>query len=128
MADAFLSYSRADEAVVRRIRERLTEAGLSTFLDRTGLAAGQPWLPWLEQEIGKAKAVVVFIGPSGMGGWQHREVQLAQIREGSEPGFPVIPVLLPGVKDAPTGTFLTLNTWVNHKADENDPEQPQRHR
>ena len=60
MADAFLSYSRADEAIVRRIRERLKDAGLSTFLDRARLAAGQPWQPWLEREIADSEACLVF--------------------------------------------------------------------
>ncbi|MGO9427799.1 toll/interleukin-1 receptor domain-containing protein, partial [Rhodoblastus sp.] len=47
--DVFLSYSRADSAAAETLRARLREAGLSAFLDRYSLPAGQPWQPWLEQ-------------------------------------------------------------------------------
>jgi hypothetical protein len=86
--------------VVLRIRERLKEAGFSTFLDRAKLAAGQPGQPWLEKEIRDSGSCVVFVGRK-MRGWQHREVQLALSRQGKD-GYPVIPVILPGV-DAASG-------------------------
>jgi len=40
--DVFLSYSRADSAAADTLRARLKEAGLSAFLDRYSLPAGQP--------------------------------------------------------------------------------------
>jgi hypothetical protein len=117
--DVFLSYSRADENAAQRLRNRLKEAGLNTFLDAYGLPAGQPWLPWLEQQLGTCRALVVLVGPKGFGEWQHREIQLGLDRQASDKKigriFPVIPVLLPGLAkdDVPIGTFLSLNTWVD---------------
>src|SRR4051795_9873662 len=100
--DVFLSYNRADAEPVRRIQSRLTEAGLATFLDRDCLPAGQPWLPRLEQAIAHSRAVAVLVGPTGLGAWQQREVQLALDRqaeaERARGTFPVIPVLLPRVE------------------------------
>ena len=128
-ADVFLSYSRTDAAAVRRVQGHLQAAGLATFLDRDHLAAGQPWLPALEQAIARCGAVAVFVGPAGLGTWQQREVQLALDRqaEAERTGrrLPVIPVLLPKVEDPPGG-FLKLHTWVDLRADLADPVQLQR--
>ncbi|MFZ1430367.1 MAG: toll/interleukin-1 receptor domain-containing protein, partial [Geminicoccaceae bacterium] len=124
--DVFLSYSRADSAAAVRLRGRLKAAGLATFLDRDQLAAGQEWLPALERGIATSGAVAVLVGPAGLGSWQQREVQLALDRkvELDRQGrtFPVIPVILPGVGDPPGG-FLKLQTWVDLRADPDDPAQ-----
>jgi WD40 repeat protein len=126
--DVFLSYSRADAEATRQVQSRLTEAGVATFLDRDQLPAGQQWLPALEQAIAACGAIVVFIGPSGLGTWQRREVQLALDRqaEAERAGstLPVIPVLLPKVADPPGG-FLRLQTWVDLRTDLADPAQMQ---
>jgi hypothetical protein len=125
-ADVFLSYSRTDAPAVRQIQVYLKQAGFATFLDRDQLPAGQPWLPALEQAIARCTAVVVLVGPAGLGAWQQREVQLALDRQTeAERGgraFPVIPVLLPKVEDPPGG-FLRLQTWVDLRSDIADPTQ-----
>ncbi|MGE3295338.1 MAG: TIR domain-containing protein [Geminicoccaceae bacterium] len=117
--DVFLSYSRADQAVANALRDRLVNDGkLQVFIDWRALAAGRPWQPALESALSGCRAMLVLIGPKGIGGWQHREIQLGLDRQtGAEKTatpFPVIPVLLPGLEpdDYPLGTFLALNTWV----------------
>ena len=124
--DVFLSYSRADTEAVLRLRATLKSAGLATFLDRDQLPAGQSWLTALEQGIAGCGAVAVLVGPAGLGTWQRREVQLALDRqaelERQGRAFPVIPVILPGVGDPPGG-FLKLQTWVDLRADPDDPAQ-----
>jgi hypothetical protein len=130
--DVFLSYSRADAAAAEILRARLGEAGLCAFLDRYALPAGQPWQPWLEEHLGTCGALVVLVGPSGIGEWQHREIQLGISRQASTAKagreFPVIPVLLPNVaNDAiPVGRFLNLNTWVDLRNGFDDPESLRR--
>src|SRR3954451_9356729 len=97
--DVFLSYSRADAAVAEMLRERLAETGLRAFLDRYALPAGQSWQPQLEAALAGCRALVVLLGPSGLGAWQHREIQLGLDRQAAgdkTAPFPVIPVLLPG--------------------------------
>ena len=101
-SDVFLSYSRADADAVAAVRARLREAGITSFLDRARLPAGQPWQPFLEKELGRSGAVAVFLGQR-MGSWQHREVQVALDRQAREHDFPVIPILLPGLDDEPKG-------------------------
>ena len=115
-SDVFLSYSRADARAVEVVRARLSEAGITSFLDRRGLPAGQPWQPFLEKELGRSGAVAVFLGQR-MGSWQHREVQVALDRQGRERDLPVIPVLLPGLEDEPKG-FLALQTWIDLRTDD----------
>lgn len=119
--DAFCSYSRADEPTVRRVVTALRERGITTFLDRESLPPGQPWPALLAKHIEDSRSVLVFVGPTGMGAWQQRECDLALLRQTREPGFPVIPVLLPGVDD-PGLNFLALMTRIDlsHGVDEQD--------
>jgi WD40 repeat protein len=110
--DVFVSYSRADQDAVERLGRALRARGLTVFVDRWYLVAGQSWPETLEQHLRDCRAVAVCIGASGLGAWQQREHYKALDRQAHEPGFPVIPVLLPGVVDPALG-FLGLNTWVD---------------
>jgi WD40 repeat protein len=110
--DVFVSYSRADQDAVERLGRALRARGLTVFVDRWYLVAGQSWPETLEQHLRDCRAVAVCIGASGLGAWQQREHYKALDRQAREPGFPVIPVLLPGVVDPALG-FLGLNTWVD---------------
>ena len=112
MFDAFLSYSRSDQAVVETVALHLRRFELNPFLDRWHLAAGQSWQQLLSQRLADCRSVVIFVGPSLMGSWQKREKEFALNRQAAEPGFPVIPVLLPGADD-PALDFLGLNTWID---------------
>jgi TIR domain len=114
--EVFISYSRSDNSAAQALRARLTTVGISTFLDRYALAAGQPWQAQLEQAIAGCDAMAVMLGPSGIGTWQQREIQLGldlqAKREKTNRPLPVLPVLLQGLedRDAPLGRFLGLNT------------------
>ena len=102
--DVFLSYSRADQAAADALRDRLVDQPhkLRVFIDWRALAAGRPWQPALEAALAGCRAMLVLIGPEGIGGWQHREIQLGLDRQtGAEQTptpFPVMPVLLPGLE------------------------------
>jgi WD40 repeat protein len=110
--DVFLSHSRDDRDAVERLGRALRDRGLTVFVDRWYLVAGQSWPETLERHLRDCRAVAVCIGASGMGPWQQREHYKALDRQAHEPGFPVIPVLLPGADDPALG-FLGLNTWVD---------------
>ena len=131
--DVFLSYSRADAAAADWLRARLDQdAGLRAFLDRYALPGGKPWQPELEAALTSCRALVVLLGPAGIGGWQHREIQLGLDRQTAAARtatpFPVIAVLLPGLQpdDVPLGAFLALNTWVDLRTGLDEPEPLQR--
>jgi WD40 repeat protein len=110
--DVFLSHSHADRDAVERLGRALRAHGLTVFVDRWYLVAGQSWPETLEKHLRDCRAVAVCIGASAMGAWQQREHYKALDRQAHEPGFPVIPVLLPGADDPALG-FLGLNTWVD---------------
>jgi len=58
----------------------------------------------------------VFVGKSGRGPWQAKEMAVALDRQAKEPGFRVVPVLLPAAPAAPElPLFLAGNTWVQFR-------------
>ncbi len=112
MHDVFLSYNSADRAAARLILAALEAQGLEVFLDERELAAGQNFIPRLEAALLACQSVAILMGPRGLGKWQQIEKDFALDRKAREPSLPVVPVLLPGDVDPPTG-FLSLNTWID---------------
>jgi TPR repeat protein/energy-coupling factor transporter ATP-binding protein EcfA2 len=111
--DVFVSYSRADGRHAAEIDSALRGNGLSSFFDRRNLAPGLPWVRALEQVVGAAKAVIVLIGPRGLGNTQQYERELAIVRQTQDPAFPVVPVILPETTADRPFDFLNLLTWVD---------------
>lgn len=93
------------------MRDALERRGVPTFVDWRNLIAGLPWPEKLERALLDSRAVVVFVGPTGLGAWQTREMYFALDLQTRNADLRVIPVLLAGA-DPPTG-FLALNTWVD---------------
>jgi energy-coupling factor transporter ATP-binding protein EcfA2 len=111
--DVFVSYSRADGRHAAEIDSVLRDKGLKTFFDRRNLAAGLPWVRALEQAIGAAKAVIVLIGPRGLGNTQQYERELAFVRQTRDSAFPLVPVILPETTTDPPFDFLRVLTWID---------------
>jgi hypothetical protein len=99
----------------RRIARALIDRGLSVFLDRWYLAPGQPWPQALEAALARCRPSLSSSTPKVSAPGTQREKNLALDRQGREPGFPVIPVLL--ARGDPGLGFLKLNTWVDFSAD-----------
>lgn len=119
--DVFLCHHGEDKAEVKNIGEQLKERGLLPWLDEWELQPGLPWQPLLEKQIEKIKSVAVFVGKSGMGPWQQRELY-AFLSEFVNRSCPVIPVLLPGIPSEPQlPLFLKGMTWVDFRKPEPDP-------
>src|SRR5262249_15592188 len=122
--DLFLSYNNRDRDIVLRVRDRLRERSLSTFLDRDNLNPGQPWFDELQAAIGRVRAITVFVGET-LGPWQKREMTLALDRQAREEKlgrhFPVIPVVLPKADLDKAPGFLLLNTFVDLRGRIDDP-------
>lgn len=114
MPRVFLSYNWLDRTAVIEVARILRELGIETFFDGESLVPGQRWLDSLQSAVADCDAAAIFLGPAGIGRWQMLEMQLALNRHAREPGFSVIPVLLPGhdTKNTPLG-FLELLTWVD---------------
>ncbi|HEV3471196.1 MAG TPA: TIR domain-containing protein [Pyrinomonadaceae bacterium] len=122
--DVFLSYNRADEADVERLARRLVDKGVRPWLDSWNLIPGDPWQKAIAEALGRCSSCAVFVGPSGLGPWQHEEMAAAIDRRVTAGGlegrgrFGVIPVLLPGAergKRSQLPAFLTASTWVEFR-------------
>jgi hypothetical protein len=111
--DVFVSYSRADGSHAAEIDSFLRAKGLQSFFDRRSLAAGLPWVRALEHAINAARAVIVLIGPRGLGNTQQYERDLALIRQTRDPTFPVVPVILPETTTDRPFDFLQVLTWID---------------
>ncbi len=112
MTGVFISYNSSDRERACTIADFLKGRGLSVFVDESYLVPGKNRVEGLESALCSCRSVAVLLGPGGMGKWQKAEVHLALDRHQKQPGFPVVPVLQPGIDDPPTG-FLALNTWID---------------
>jgi hypothetical protein len=117
--DVFISYSSTDRAAVTALANQLNSQRVNVFLDRWHLVPGQPWPERLRSVLSSCSAVAVCIGPGEMGPWQMREMYCALERQHREPGFPVIPLLLPNA--IPALDFLSQNTWVDFRGGMDEP-------
>ena len=111
----FLSYNSEDAELVAKIAEYLEDqANLKPWIDRWQMIPGNSSLEQLQQGLTDSQSCAVFVGASGEGIWQKKEVEVLLRRQIQEQGFRVIPVLLPG---APEGIelpgFLANNVWIN---------------
>ncbi|HEV3344184.1 MAG TPA: TIR domain-containing protein [Pirellulales bacterium] len=126
--DVFLSHNGSDKPAVEELAQRLRTVGLEPWLDKWNLVPGDPWQPVIEEALRDSATCAVFVGPSGLGAWQHEETRAAINRRVSlaQKGdrFRVLPVLLPGAVRGDRSKlpeFLTATTWVEfHKTLDED--------
>lgn len=119
--DVFLCHNSEDKSAVKKIGLQLKEKGLRPWLDEWEIRTGILWQSLLEKHIDKIDAVAVFIGPSGIGPWQQREIEI-YLRAFVNRGCPVIPVILPGVSKLPVvPIFLEGLTLLDFRQNEPDP-------
>ena len=121
--DVFLSYARRDGLAAAELNGWLRDHDLRTFFDQIELRPGLRWISALEEAIGRCDAVAILVGPHGIGNTQQYEREFALVRQTQDGKFPVIPVLMPGCKNPPTG-FLQLLTWVDLSKAESVLQQP----
>ncbi|MGI2904700.1 GUN4 domain-containing protein [Tolypothrix sp. VBCCA 56010] len=100
MFDVFLAHNSLDKPKIRIIYKYLKQLGLNPWLDEKGIRPGKLHQDVIQQIIKQVPCVAVFIGTSGLGKWQTLELK-SFISQCVEKDIPVIPVLLPGVKNIP---------------------------
>ena len=113
--DVFLSHHSQDKPAVEALARKLSEQGLSVWLDKWNLIPGKPWQETIEQALQTCKACAIFLGPKGQGPWQHEEMRMAIDRRVTHQDVHIIPVLLPGSERPERSelpAFLTRTTWV----------------
>jgi WD40 repeat protein/energy-coupling factor transporter ATP-binding protein EcfA2 len=109
--DVFLSYNSKNREEAQAIVHALEDRLLGVFWDRGALRAGRRWLRELEESLTSCRAIVILVGPDGLGAWQTFEVEAAINLQVSEGSVLVIPVLLPGAQAL--SLFLKSYTWID---------------
>jgi hypothetical protein len=94
--DLFISYSRKNTDVIKQIVNEMQNQGLSPWFDDNSINPGDNFTTIIQQDITKAKYIVVFIGNDGFGPWQEAEIDIALDQAISKKCI-LIPVLLEGV-------------------------------
>ncbi len=95
--DVFLSYNSEDHKAVEQIAVYLADkAGLRPWLDKWELVPGAPWTRKLALGLSSAGSCAVFVGESGEGSWQQKEVDAALDLQAKDSEYRVVPILLPG--------------------------------
>ena len=119
--DVFLCHNSQDKTEVIKIARQLKEEGLKPWLDEWELRPGLSWQELLEEQIKQIKSAAVFVGVSGLGPWQKREMR-AFLSEFVNRGCPVIPVLLSNAHQKPElPIFLKAMTWVDFRRSHPEP-------
>lgn len=119
--DVFLCHNSQDKPEIRDMALQLQKRGLKPWLDEWELPPGQLWQELLEEQIEQIKSAAVFVGESGFGPWQKREMR-AFLSEFVDRGCPVIPVLLRNAPQKPQlPIFLKALTWVDFRQAETKP-------
>lgn len=96
----YLSYNPQTQPFVGDLALRLRgDARLSFWFEPWHAIPGRPIQEQMEDALGEATSCAVFIGSDGIEGWQNEQMRAAiQAHVEDDPGYRVIPVLLPGVE------------------------------
>jgi hypothetical protein len=73
----FISYSRRDKVRVAEIVSELRNLGIECWIDEKDVTNEQPYIQQLESAIESCDAILVFVGPQGIGKWQNMETNVA---------------------------------------------------
>ena len=92
VCDIFLSYSRRDSRLMRRVRADLRAEGFNVWTDEN-LKPGTPsWMHGIEDAIGSAMCIIVLLSPdSRKSEWVEKELSTAKIHRKQ-----IIPLLVRG--------------------------------
>ncbi len=101
----FIACNSADEPEVKRVCERLRNFGLEPWLYSERVAPGRIFQDATQDAIGIVDAAAIFFGSHGLGRWQMTEIRCL-VTQCVEKRIPIIPVLLPGVKEIPKDLFF----------------------
>ena len=111
--DVFLAHNSQDKPEVQLIAAALRQRNLKPWIDYDQIAPGSSFQDEIQQAIPLVKSAAIFIGERGLGRWQDWELK-SLMQRCVEKGIPVIPVLLPGVKNIPEKfVFLEQFRWVS---------------
>ncbi len=110
----FISHSAKDDFAVRvrdTLYTKLEEAGFDPFMDKRDLQVGDEWRRAILSMLGKSDTgIILFSSDALISPWVKQEALMLAIRRSQDPGFLIIPVLLPPVtsKELDTDPFSQI--------------------
>lgn len=111
--DVFLCHNSKDKVVVRDLANKLAQRGIQVWFDEWEVRPGDVWQDAVAEGLLASRTVLVLFGSQGEGPWAIEERRVA-LHEATVGNKRAIPVLLPGVSDAPTlPAFMAQRRWVD---------------
>lgn len=104
----FISYSRQDAPLVRRLHEALAARGRETWVDWEGIPPSAEWMREIEAAIDAAEAVVFLLSPASAASAVCRQ-EVAHAGAGNKR---LLPVVCADVSPAHTPDALARLNWI----------------
>jgi TIR domain-containing protein len=124
LKDVFISYSSMDDSIVRRIAERMREAGVTSFFAPADIPGGANFVEKISDGLQQSQMVVLFLSQSALDSfWVQREWSAQLVRMAHDRTAGLLPILLPGVDEAQLSPLLRVQNRLDFRAcDLNDPD------
>jgi len=123
----FLCHNSKDKLEVEKIRDCLeNNYGIKTFMDKYDFEVFKPWKAQLEEEISRATTTSVFLGRSGLGPVQTKEIKGFAQQSAEKKDFRIGLVILPSCPndltlDLKKHKYLGERNWVDFRQATPDP-------
>jgi len=95
--DVFISYNSKDVLAVDVLDLRLKACGIRCWRDEWKMSVGDDVVQCLGKAIQESSIVIAFVGGSGLGPWQKREIFSAQIEKRITKSKHILPVFFRGI-------------------------------
>ena len=84
MTQVFTSYSRRDTEIVDSIVARMAQAGISVWINREAIKAGNSWRVQIVQAIDTCHAFVLMLSPNSSASGYHPRSHLDPLAAGTD--------------------------------------------
>lgn len=108
MADAFISYSRKDQAWVRRLSEQLAGLGRDVWVDWEGIEPSEEWLKAIRAAIDEASVFLFVLSPDAVGS----AVCLEEAAHAAASGKRIVPVVCRDIGGAAVPESISRFNYV----------------
>jgi WD40 repeat protein len=108
VSDVFLSYSRRDQEVVRRLHGALADAGREAWVDWQGIPPTAEWMAEVRAAVDAADAFVVVLSPD----WAASPVCREEAEHAAARGKRIVPVVVRDTDAASVPVRVAALNWI----------------